>query len=154
MHMWCLWGSWMPKLSKPGKHWHSTCQLSSVIIISRLRILTAWKWIGLINIIKLNLWLKHFNKTCSCKWLQNRLKKKKKIMISLPHTLTNYEISSWSVLLVPNKHSCMLIYSTVLKAFWYNTLLLGLSSYTIIWVNTVRHIHECATLHPCLGLHC
>ena len=60
---------------------------------------------------------KHFNKTCSYKWLRNRLK----IMISLPHTPTNYEISAWSILLkfLISNHTCLFIHTasyTIIKS--------------------------------------
>ena len=58
--------------------------------------------------------------------------------------LTTYTNKLWKICLintlkVPNKHSYMLIYSHCFLHYYQ--------------VNTVRHIHKCADLHPCSGLH-
>ena len=173
-HMWCLWGSWTPKLSKPGKHWHSTCHFISVITISRLRILTAWKWIEIMNIINLSLWQNISTKPAHINGWE--IDEKSWYPYHTHQKLWN--ICLISALKVPNKHPCMLIYShcfeTVINCLAENVGVLvfftGVASYTIIrsilsgtftnvppytivLTHTVTDFYKCATLYHYFTTH-
>ena len=90
---------------------------------------------------------KHFNKTCSYKWLRNRLK----IMISSPHTPTNYEISAWWILLkfLISTHTCLSIHTasyTIIRSILSGTYM-NVPPYTLVRAYTDTDFHTFATLY-------
>ena len=90
---------------------------------------------------------KHFNKTCSNKWLRNRLK----IMISLPHTPTSYEISARSILLkfLISTHACLFIHTasyTIIRSILSGTYM-NVPPYTLVRTYTDTEFYTFATLY-------
>ena len=145
--MWWLGGSWILKVKKA--RWILALHLSTKSCQFNFQAENP----GLMKMNRNNEYhqlqplTKHFNKTCSYKWLRNRLK----IMISLPHTPTNYEISAWSILLkfLISTHTCLFIHTasyTIIKSILPGTYM-NVPPYTLVRAYTDTDFSKCATLY-------